>query len=78
MWTFGGIAMKTSRPPLVYSCSGCSNAAQMANQMALWLDCEGEAEMSCIAGVGGASPGCRASPAAAGPSSPWTAASCIA
>ncbi|MGS1077727.1 putative zinc-binding protein [Pseudoxanthomonas beigongshangi] len=39
--------------PLVYSCSGCSSAAQMANQMALWLDREGEAEMSCIAGVGG-------------------------
>lgn len=44
--------MKT-RPPLVYSCSGCSSAAQMANQLALWLDREGEAEMSCIAGVGG-------------------------
>ena len=39
--------------PLVYACSGCSSAAQMANQMALWLDREGEAEMSCIAGVGG-------------------------
>lgn len=39
--------------PLVYSCSGCSSAAQMANQMALWLDRQGEAEMSCIAGVGG-------------------------
>lgn len=38
---------------LVYSCSGCSSAAQMANQMALWLDREGLAEMSCIAGVGG-------------------------
>jgi len=45
--------MKTSPPPLVYSCSGCSSAAQMANRMALWLDREGEAEMSCIAGVGG-------------------------
>ena len=39
--------------PLVYSCSGCSSAAQMANQMALWLDRNGVAEMSCIAGVGG-------------------------
>jgi uncharacterized metal-binding protein len=39
--------------PLVYSCSGCSSAAQMANQMALWLDRQGVAEMSCIAGVGG-------------------------
>lgn len=43
--------------PLVYSCSGCSSAAQMANQLALWLDREGEAEMSCIAGVGGGVPG---------------------
>lgn len=39
--------------PLVYACSGCSSAAQMANQMALWLDRQGMAEMSCIAGVGG-------------------------
>lgn len=41
------------RLPLVYSCSGCSSAAQMANHLALRLDRAGEAEMSCIAGVGG-------------------------
>jgi uncharacterized metal-binding protein len=41
------------RPPLVYSCSGCSSAAQMANHLALRLDRENQAEMSCIAGVGG-------------------------
>lgn len=39
--------------PLVYSCSGCSSAAQLANQVALQLDRQGVAEMSCIAGVGG-------------------------
>lgn len=39
--------------PLVYSCSGCSSAAQMANHVALALDRLGVAEMSCIAGVGG-------------------------
>jgi uncharacterized metal-binding protein len=39
--------------PLVYACSGCSSAAQMANQVALQLDRRGLAEMSCIAGVGG-------------------------
>ena len=39
--------------PLIYSCSGCSSAAQMANDTALRLDREGVAEMSCIAGVGG-------------------------
>ncbi len=41
------------RVPLVYSCSGCSSAAQMANHLALRLDRLGVAEMSCIAGVGG-------------------------
>jgi len=39
--------------PLIYSCSGCSNIAQLANQIAIELDREGVAEMSCIAGVGG-------------------------
>ena len=39
--------------PLVYSCSGCSSAAQLANHVAVRLDRSGAAEMSCIAGVGG-------------------------
>lgn len=39
--------------PLVYSCSGCSSAAQLANHVALQLDRRGKAEISCIAGVGG-------------------------
>ena len=39
--------------PLVYACSGCSSAAQLANHVALRLDRSGVAEMSCIAGVGG-------------------------
>ena len=39
--------------PLVYSCSGCSNVAQLANDLAVVLDREGHAKMSCIAGVGG-------------------------
>lgn len=39
--------------PLVYSCSGCSSAAQLANHVALRLDRMHAAEMSCIAGVGG-------------------------
>ena len=39
--------------PIVYSCSGCSSAAQMANYVAIRLDRAGLAEMSCIAGVGG-------------------------
>lgn len=42
--------------PLVYSCSGCSDAAQLANHLAVRLDRAGLAEMSCIAGVGGGVP----------------------
>jgi uncharacterized metal-binding protein len=45
--------MSKSELPLVYSCSGCSSAAQMANDVAVRLDRAEEAEMSCIAGVGG-------------------------
>lgn len=37
----------------VYSCSGCSNVAQLANDVAVKLDRTGFAKMSCIAGVGG-------------------------
>jgi uncharacterized metal-binding protein len=44
---------KNSQLPLVYSCSGCSNIAQLANRVAIELDRDGIAEMSCIAGVGG-------------------------
>lgn len=39
--------------PLVYSCSGCSSAAQLANHVAVRLHRQGAAEMSCIAGLGG-------------------------
>ena len=42
-----------SKLPLVYSCSGASSAAQMANHIAVRLDRMEVAEMSCIAGVGG-------------------------
>lgn len=45
--------MPRRRKPIVYSCSGCSSAAQMTNHLALRLDREGLARMSCIAGVGG-------------------------
>ena len=38
---------------LVYSCSGASNVAQLANYLAVRLDRLGLAEMSCIVGVGG-------------------------
>lgn len=42
-----------TKVPLVYSCSGASSAAQMANHIAVRLDRLEVAEMSCIAGVGG-------------------------
>ena len=42
-----------SKKVTVYSCSGCSNVAQLANSIAVKLDRQGIAKMSCIAGVGG-------------------------
>lgn len=50
------MARDTEHLTLVYSCSGCSSAAQMANHLAVQLDREGSAEMSCIAGIGGQVP----------------------
>lgn len=57
-WPFGAcrpsvVMVRSSPKPLVYSCSGCSSAAQLANAVALKLDRAEVAEMSCIAGVGG-------------------------
>ena len=46
-------AADRSKLPLVYSCSGCSSAAQTSNEIAIALDRRNLAEMSCIAGVGG-------------------------
>lgn len=43
----------TEHLTLVYACSGCSSAAQLANHLAVRLDREGDAEMSCVAGIGG-------------------------
>ncbi|MCK9534408.1 MAG: zinc-binding protein [Pseudomonas sp.] len=45
--------MSHAQSPLIYSCSGCSNVAQLANTLAVRIDRAGLAEMSCIAGVGG-------------------------
>ncbi|MFC3681366.1 putative zinc-binding protein [Bacterioplanoides pacificum] len=45
--------MKNTNKPLVYSCSGCSQVAQLANRIAVDLDRNDVAEMSCIAGIGG-------------------------
>ncbi|GAB3141549.1 hypothetical protein GCM10027290_14480 [Micromonospora sonneratiae] len=49
----GRAARPGSDKPIVYSCSGCSSAAQLANALAIRLDRLEAAEMSCIAGLGG-------------------------
>ena len=49
----GRTGARVEEKPLLYSCSGCSSAAQLANHLALRLDRRGVGEMSCIAGVGG-------------------------
>lgn len=51
----GSEAVRRSRreQPLIYACSGCSSAAQLANAVAVRIDREHHAEMSCIAGIGG-------------------------
>lgn len=48
--------MSDNKKPIVYSCSGCSNLAQMAHDLALNMDRDGIAEMSCISGVIGKVP----------------------
>lgn len=39
--------------PLVYACSGCSDAGELADRVARQLTRNGSAEMSCLAGIGG-------------------------
>ncbi|WP_444997021.1 putative zinc-binding protein [Aliikangiella sp. IMCC44359] len=49
--------MSDNNIPIVYSCSGCSNLAQLAHDIALNMERDGIAEMSCISGViGGVEP----------------------
>ena len=38
---------------VVYACSGCSDAGELADRIARALARDGAAEMSCLAGVGG-------------------------
>lgn len=40
------------RKPLVYACAGCSFAGKLAYDLAKELERRGEAEMSCLAGLG--------------------------
>ena len=38
---------------IVYACSGCSDAGELADHIARRLNGDGAAEMSCLAGIGG-------------------------
>jgi uncharacterized metal-binding protein len=38
---------------VVYACSGCSDAGELADRIARQLTREGAAQMSCLAGIGG-------------------------
>jgi len=38
---------------MVYACSGCSDAGELADRVARQLTREGVAQMSCLAGIGG-------------------------
>jgi uncharacterized metal-binding protein len=38
---------------VVYACSGCSDAGELADHIARQLARDGAAEMSCLAGIGG-------------------------
>jgi uncharacterized metal-binding protein len=45
---------KVNKPAtVVYACSGCSDAGELADRMARELTRSGVAEMSCLAGIGG-------------------------
>lgn len=41
------------KPTIVYACSGCSDAGEIADHVARQLSREGAAQMSCLAGIGG-------------------------
>lgn len=52
----GAVAKTPDRPPaktIVYACSGCSDAGELADRVARALSRSGAAEMSCLAGIGG-------------------------
>lgn len=43
----------TEQKTIIYSCSGCSDAGELADRVARQLSKEGVGEMSCLAGIGG-------------------------
>ncbi len=47
------IEVSAKKPTIVYACSGCSDAGEIADSVARRLTREGAAQMSCLAGIGG-------------------------
>lgn len=47
------VAEMSEPKPIIYSCSGCSDAGELADRVARELNKRGVGEMSCLAGVGG-------------------------
>lgn len=41
------------KPAIIYACSGCSDAGEIADRVARQLSREGAGQMSCLAGIGG-------------------------
>jgi uncharacterized metal-binding protein len=49
----GPVESKPLSKPIVYACSGCSDAGELTDSVARALARTGVAEMSCLAGIGG-------------------------
>ena len=45
--------LRDHKPVIVYACSGCSDAGELADRVARTLARDGVAQMSCLAGIGG-------------------------
>lgn len=45
--------VKSNSKPVIYACSGCSDAGKLADRMTRQLTREGLGELSCLAGIGG-------------------------
>ena len=44
---------ESASPTVIYACSGCSDAGELADRAARALSQQGLGEMSCLAGIGG-------------------------
>lgn len=49
----GSISSSGKPATVVYACSGCSDAGELADRIARQLSRDGAARMSCLAGIGG-------------------------